>query len=93
MIKQITNYYNFEYQSKGLLIQWSQLNRDQSIINIISSGTEGFTHNWVQTKEKFDVNAMDVDDCDPQEEQSLDASIEQKNIYEYDVEEVAPSNF
>ena len=55
-IKQITNYYNFEYQSRGLLVHrswnigsgllipWSQLNCDQPIFNIISSKTEGFVH-------------------------------------------------
>jgi hypothetical protein len=74
-IKQITNYYNFEYQSKGLLVNrswnigsgllipWSQLNRDQTIYTLTFSELKGFFHDWVETKERSNNELMDVDDC------------------------------
>jgi hypothetical protein len=104
-IKQITNYYNFEYQSKGLLVHrswsigsgllipWSQLNHDQPIFNIISNKTEGFTHEWVETKERQHDEIMDVDDCDVQDGESSQTCNKQKNIYECDVEQGCTAEF
>ena len=81
-ITQITNYYNFEYQSKGLLVHlswnigsgllipWSQLNRDQTICTLAFSELKCFFHDWVQTKEKSNDELMDIGDCVAQEQES-----------------------
>ena len=97
-IKQITSYYNFEYQSKGLLVHrswnigsglmipWSQLNRHKDILDLKSMCIEDFTHEWVETKERHRDEIMDVDEYDVLEEQSSQTCNKQKNIYECDVE-------
>ena len=104
-IKQITNYYNFAYQSNGLLVHrcWnigsglliprSQLSSDQMIAKLISSHRSGFVHDWVQTREKFDDAAMDVGDCDEQEEDSSQTCDRQKTIYGCDVAEGCTAEF
>ena len=104
-IEQITNYYNFEYRRQGplvhrswnigsrLLIPWSQLNYDQPIFNLISSKIKGFVHEWVETKERHSNEIMDVDDCDAQEDASLQNCNKQKNIYECDVEQDSAAEF
>ena len=83
MIKKITNYYNFKYRRQGLLVHhswnigsallipWSQLNHDQPLLNLTSSKIKGFVHEWVETKERLSDEIMDVDDCDAQEDESL----------------------
>jgi hypothetical protein len=97
-IKQITNYYNFEYQSKGLLVHrswdigsgllipWSQLNRHKDILDLTSTCIDDFTHEWVETKERHRDETMDVDESDVQDGQSSQTCNKQKNIYECDVE-------
>ena len=88
--KQITNYYNFEYRSKGLLVHrswnigsgllipWSQLNGDQTICTLVFSELKRFCHDWVHTKEKSNDELMDIDDCLAQEQASARTSIKQK---------------
>ena len=78
-IQQITNYYNFEYRGKGLLVHrswnigsgllipWSQLSLDQTICTLAFSELKRFCHDWVQTKEKSNDELMDIDDCVAQE--------------------------
>ena len=97
-IKQITNYYNFEYRSKGLLVHrswnigsgllipWSQLNHDQTICTLAFSELKRFCHHWIQTKERSNDELMDIDDCLAQEQESARTSIKQKNVYECDVD-------
>ena len=104
-IKQITNYYNFQYQSDGLLVHrswsvgpgllipWSQLDYDQSIPNLIPSQTHDFSHEWVQTRERLDSESMDVDDCNEQDEYFSDTYQQQKSVYECDVEEGCTAEF
>jgi hypothetical protein len=104
-IKQITNYYNFEYQSKGLLlhrswnigsglfIPWSQFNHDQPLFHLMSSEIEGFTHEWVQTKERHHDEIMDVADSDFHERESSEILNKQKNLYECDVEHGCTAEF
>ena len=104
-IKQITNYYNFEYRRQGLLVHrswnigsgllipWSQLNHDQPIFNLISSKIKGFVHEWLETKERHSDEIMNVDDCDAQEDESLQNYNKQKNIYECDVEQGCTAEF
>ncbi|CAF2082378.1 unnamed protein product [Rotaria magnacalcarata] len=97
-IKQITNYFNFEYQNggllvhrswnigSGLLIPWSQLNYDKSILNITSSEITSCVPDWVQTKGKSSTEIMEVEDSDLQEEESVKACFKEASIYECDVE-------
>ena len=104
-IKQITNYYNFEYKSNGLLVHrcwnigsgllipWSQLDCDKLITTLISSQKNGFVHDWVQTREKYDDAAMDVGECDEQEEHFSGTCDRKKTIYGCDVEEGCTAEF
>jgi hypothetical protein len=104
-IKNISDYFNFEYQrngllvhrswnvGSGLLIPWSQLNCDRNICNLISKGSEGFVHDWVQAKEKSNDQNMDIDDCNGQEEILSQNFSEQRNLYECNVEEGCTAEF
>ena len=104
-IKQITNYYNFRYQSNGLLVNrswnvgsgllipWSQLNYDQDISTIESSEIVTYFHDWVQTKEKLTNEVLDVDECNVDGEVPSQTAIEQVKIYECDVEEGCTAGF
>ncbi len=104
-LKQIKNYFNFEYQSKGLLVHrswdvgsgllipWSQLKRDKDILLLTTRCIEGFTHEWVETKERHRDEIMDVDDCDVLGGQSLQTCDKQTSIYECDVEPGCTAEF
>ena len=97
-IKQITNYYNFEYKpdgllvhrawniGPGLLIPWSQLEMGHTVLNLISNRVDSFNHQWVETEDKHNIDSMDVDDCDLEEQDSLLVNTSHKKIYECDVE-------
>ena len=75
------------------MIPWSQLNHDQPIFNLISSKIKGFVHEWVETKERHSDEIMNVDNCDAQEDESLQKYNKQKNIYECDVEQGCTAEF
>ncbi|CAF3693675.1 unnamed protein product [Rotaria sp. Silwood1] len=104
-IKQITNYHNFEYQVKGLLVHrswdigsgllipWLRLNQDQTIFSLSLSERESFAHDWVQTKEKPDDENMDVDDFNVNKTESAQTYVKQNNIYQCDVEEGCNAEF
>ena len=104
-IKQITDYFNFEYLrdgllvhrswnvGSGLLIPWSQLDRNRSLPTLTSKSIEGFSHVWVQTKESPDEQSMDVEDCDTQEELPVEMSRERKNLYECNAEQGCAAEF
>lgn len=104
-IKQITNYFNFQYRNdsllvhrswsvgSGLLIPWSQLNCDQTISSLISSQTQDLTHHWVQTRETLGSEPMDIDDYNEQEEYITETCQQQKSVDECDVEEGCTAEF
>ncbi|CAF1308364.1 unnamed protein product [Rotaria sordida] len=55
--------------------------------------TEGFVHEWVETKERHRDEIMDVGGCDTQEDESLQNCYKQKNIYTCDVEQGCTAEF
>ncbi|CAF4148956.1 unnamed protein product [Adineta steineri] len=77
----------------GLLIPWSQLNRNSNICNLTSKGIENFTHDWVQTKEKSVNQSMDVDDCEEQKEILSQKCSEQRDVYACNVEQGCTAAF
>ncbi|CAF1510927.1 unnamed protein product [Adineta steineri] len=104
-IKNITDYFNFEYLENGLLVHrswnvgsgllipWLQLNHNSNICNLTSKGIENFTHEWVQTKEKSVNQSMDVDDCEEQKEMLSQKCSEQRNVYECNIEQGCTAAF
>ncbi|CAF3854906.1 unnamed protein product [Rotaria sp. Silwood1] len=104
-IKQITNYYNFEYRADGLLVHrswnvgpglliyWSRLNLDYRILDIVSNQIEGFLHNWVHTEEKNESDMMDIDDCTTDESEISPRGGEGKALFECDVREGCTAAF
>ncbi|CAF1548365.1 unnamed protein product [Adineta ricciae] len=104
-IAQITNYFNFQYQSQGLLVHrswnigsglfipWLRLNREQPILDLISNTTEKLVHEWVETRQKFHDEEICVDDYDEQNEEFLSIPYMRKRIYTCDVEPGCISEF
>ena len=107
-IKQITDYFNFEYLrngllvhrswdvGSGLLIPWSQLNCNRSNFDLISQGIENFVDERVQTKEQSIDQSMDADGCVEQEEMLSTKRSEQGNFvffYECNIEQGCTTTF
>ena len=57
------------------------------MLNLMSNEIKDFVYYWIQTKEKPDDDIMDVNDYNALEEELAKAYMNEKNIYECDVEE------
>ncbi|CAF3329657.1 unnamed protein product [Rotaria sp. Silwood2] len=104
-IKQITDFFNFEYLRNGLLVHrswnigcgllipWPQLNRSSDVYSLISKGIDGFAHEWVQTNEKSVDQSIDADGSDEQKVMLSQNPNELKSLYECNVESGCTAEF
>ena len=104
-INQIRNLNNFEYKADGLLvhrswnvglgmlIQWSRLNFDHSIGDIVSNTDEDHSHDWVYTEDRCNHHTKDADECEVDGDEVSQSSDAQTKLYSCDVEEGCTAEF
>lgn len=104
-INQIRNFYNFEYKEDGLLvhrswnvglgmlIQWSRLNLDRNIGDIVSSTDEDLSHDWIYTEDRCSRHTKDADESKANGDEVSQSSDAQVKLYTCDVEEGCTAEF
>ena len=104
-IKQITNYYNFEYTEEGLLVHrswdvgtglllhWSQLKFNRSIGNILSNRDVDCHQDWLRSKQKYDCGMMETDNYATSRSEILPSSNKEKKLFECNAREGCTAAF